>query len=243
MVCGIYMIENKNTGQKYIGQSVDINRRYREHIRGINISHSYIDDAIQKYGINNFNFSIILKLPQDKELLNEMEKYYIWKYNTYLDKKHYNLTIGGESSPTLNSDVAKKISQKQKGKNNSFYGHKHSEEQKKKWSLQRKGNKFYKNNKHPFLNKKRPEHSKKMTGKNNPMYNKKGKNSPFTKYFLWDSSYCSYIKREMERNGREPNPCKCFQFKYKQYRLPIGMFIDFVSCEILNELIYDQLSL
>ena len=52
MVCGIYMIENKNTGQKYIGQSVDINRRYREHIRGSNISHSYIDDAIQKYGIN-----------------------------------------------------------------------------------------------------------------------------------------------------------------------------------------------
>lgn len=31
MTCGIYMIQNKQTGQKYIGQSVDIESRYRGH--------------------------------------------------------------------------------------------------------------------------------------------------------------------------------------------------------------------
>lgn len=28
MTCGIYMIQNKQTGQKYIGQSVDIESRF-----------------------------------------------------------------------------------------------------------------------------------------------------------------------------------------------------------------------
>ena len=29
MTCGIYMIKNKKTGQIYIGQSVNIEKRYR----------------------------------------------------------------------------------------------------------------------------------------------------------------------------------------------------------------------
>ena len=241
MTCGIYMIKNKNTEQKYIGKSINIERRWKEHCRCSNIKHSRIERSMKKHGNNNFSLFIICELENDDNLLNEMEKYYIWKYNTYKDKFHYNLTSGGEISPTKNPDIAKKISIRQQGVNNSFYGHKHSSEQKQKWSVQRKGKAGLKGEKHPFYNKKRPEHSKKMSGENAPAYNKFGKDNPCTKYSLWDSFYCSYLKRDMERNGREPNPCNCFQFKYYKYKLPIGLFKEFVTCEILNKLILEAI--
>lgn len=95
MTSGIYMIKNKKTGQMYIGQSINIERRFDEHIRGINIETQYIDSAIRKHGKNSFNYDIIEKLPNNKKILNERERYWIDYYNTFSDKKHYNLLIGG----------------------------------------------------------------------------------------------------------------------------------------------------
>lgn len=54
MTCGIYMITNKKTDQKYIGQSLNIEKRWGEHCSGYNCGHSYIDDAIKKYGNINY---------------------------------------------------------------------------------------------------------------------------------------------------------------------------------------------
>lgn len=31
MACGVYMIKHKNTGQMYIGQSIDIEKRFKQH--------------------------------------------------------------------------------------------------------------------------------------------------------------------------------------------------------------------
>ena len=53
-VCGIYLIENKINGKKYIGQSINIYKRFREHCFLSNKNHSYIDNAIHKYGKENF---------------------------------------------------------------------------------------------------------------------------------------------------------------------------------------------
>lgn len=33
MTCGIYMIKNKKTGQMYIGQAFDIEKRWTRHIK------------------------------------------------------------------------------------------------------------------------------------------------------------------------------------------------------------------
>lgn len=90
--CGIYSITNKKTGQKYIGQSIDIHRRWKEHVNAKN--NSYIHSEIQKYGRHNFIFKVEEECAIDD--LNEREIYYINKYNTYENPRHYNLTKGGQ---------------------------------------------------------------------------------------------------------------------------------------------------
>lgn len=160
MTCGIYLIENKKTGQQYIGQSDNIERRWKQHLRSQSRRNSYIDNAIYKYGGENFTLSIICKLEKDDDLLNAMEEYYIWKYNTYKDKNHYNLTPGGDFNPAKLPEVRAKLSkalsgrkllQKTKdklskiksGKNHPMYGTKCTLEVRKKISKARNTSGYY----------------------------------------------------------------------------------------------------
>ena len=66
-------------------------------------------------------------------------------------------------------------------------------------------------------------------------------NIGLSKYSLWDASYCRYEKHSMYRNNRELNPCRCFRYTYDNYRLPMGRFEDFVSCEVIYRLVEDAL--
>lgn len=96
---GIYKITNKVNGHSYIGQSVDIARRWRQHRNlASNPNDSSYNNplyrAIRKYGIDNFVFEIIEECSVDK--LNELEQYYIEKFNTFFDG--YNLTLGGDAA-------------------------------------------------------------------------------------------------------------------------------------------------
>lgn len=76
---GIYKITNKVNGKSYIGQSINIERRFREHC---NRCEQQIDQAIQKYGIDNFSFDIIEEcLPEE---LNDREFFWITKENTII---------------------------------------------------------------------------------------------------------------------------------------------------------------
>lgn len=82
MTMGIYKIENLINHKVYIGQSVHIERRWREHCQPM--TKSVISDAIKKYGKENFSFQILEEC--EKEKLNEREKYYIDKYNCIVPK-------------------------------------------------------------------------------------------------------------------------------------------------------------
>lgn len=55
---GIYMYENKNTKKKYIGQSVNIEKRKIEHLKYPS-KFSKIDDDLKNFGEENFIFSVI----------------------------------------------------------------------------------------------------------------------------------------------------------------------------------------
>ena len=146
-VCGIYMIENKNTGQRYIGQSIHIYQRWHQHINRPQMS-MHIDRAIKKHGADNFDLKVICELEQDNDLLNEMEKYYVWKYNTYEDNFHYNLTPGGDFNPMKVSEIAAKRSGEnhpmygKKGEENPLYGRKHTPKTKAKMSKAKFGKKL-----------------------------------------------------------------------------------------------------
>lgn len=82
-VCGIYKITDLITGQAYIGQSVDIKERFRQHIK-TSLAYGPVTNklyqAMQKSGQNNFSFEILEEVPRAQ--LNERETYWIDFYKT-----------------------------------------------------------------------------------------------------------------------------------------------------------------
>ena len=83
-VCGIYKITNQETGECYIGQAVDIRRRWMDHCKaGLGIDTpqgNQLYAAMQEYGLDVFSFELLLEC-ESKEL-NEKEKYFIELYNS-----------------------------------------------------------------------------------------------------------------------------------------------------------------
>lgn len=101
---GIYKITNKKTGKSYIGQSNDIERRFKEHQQKGASSRIPLDVAIQKYGKDAFDYEIIEECSLSQ--LNEKEEYYIWLYDT--KNNGYNCNNGGnQQSIGLNNGRAK----------------------------------------------------------------------------------------------------------------------------------------
>lgn len=94
MTCGIYKIENKINGMIYIGRSSNIEGRIHEHkkIYKSNKTKKYLYEEMNKYGIDNFDFSVLEEC--SKEESYEKEMYYIQKYDSY--KNGYNRTHGGK---------------------------------------------------------------------------------------------------------------------------------------------------
>lgn len=170
---GIYKITNMINGKMYIGQSIDIERRWKEH-RNFNNNkekNKPLYNAFKKYGINNFVFEV--ETICNEEELDDLETYYISFYNTYVHSENsngYNITLGGSGSRgyVASEETKIKISNSTKGENHYNYGKHLSEEHKKKLSELRKGKYIGEDN--PNYN----NHSLKgrMIGENNPMYGK-----------------------------------------------------------------------
>ena len=112
---GIYKITNPK-GKIYIGQSVNINKRwnrYRNLIQSDCIGQPLLYRSFIKYGIDNHCFEIIELCNIEK--LNEFESKYITLYNSFNTKHGLNLTSGGTNY--IFSDISrKKMSIAQKGK-------------------------------------------------------------------------------------------------------------------------------
>ena len=99
----IYKITNIINNKSYIGQTRNtIKTRMYKHIsRSKEANVSGIDAAIKKYGKENFLIEELCKC--SNEDLDEQEKFYIKKYDTF--NNGYNLTLGGQDgSTTLNLD-------------------------------------------------------------------------------------------------------------------------------------------
>lgn len=95
-VCGIYKITNKKNGLCYIGQSVDVANRWKEHIKcGLGIDtpiQNKLYKAMLNDGITNFTFELLEKC--ERNLLNEKEKFYIELYQSC--NYGYNSTVGNK---------------------------------------------------------------------------------------------------------------------------------------------------
>lgn len=95
-VTGIYKITNQVTKECYIGQSVDISKRWKDHAKcGLGIdtpAGNKLYKAMQTYGIWNFSWEVLEQC--SKDLLDEKEKYYIELYDSY--NYGYNSTKGNK---------------------------------------------------------------------------------------------------------------------------------------------------
>ncbi len=108
MSCGIYKFTNKLNRKNYIGQSINIEGRYKAHKRN---NKSNFEKAIKKYGIENFDFTIIMECP--KENLNYWEKFYVKYYCSNNPDYGYNKTTGGNGSGSAwNSGIKMNAEQK-----------------------------------------------------------------------------------------------------------------------------------
>ena len=95
-VCGIYKITNLLTEQCYIGQSLDVAKRWKDHCKcGLGIDASATNklyNAMQKDGVWNFSFELLEKC--SKDLLNEKERFWISMYQS--DSFGYNIMKGNK---------------------------------------------------------------------------------------------------------------------------------------------------
>lgn len=130
----IYRITNRINGKIYIGKTTtSLDKRFKEHKNealkwkacGGNIKKfgysSKLYPAMIKYGIENFNITLIEQLADDVDI-NEAEKHYIKKYDALNDTIGYNISPGGLGGPL-------------------FLGHHHSQETKDKISKKGSGKK------------------------------------------------------------------------------------------------------
>lgn len=106
---------NKTNNKSYIGQSVSIEERYKSHKRNHivetnNAYNSLFYRALRKYGFENFNYEVLVESEDlSKDDLNELEIYYIERYQSF--NEGYNMNKGGNytssSKKLKESDVEK----------------------------------------------------------------------------------------------------------------------------------------
>lgn len=98
----IYCFTNLINNKKYVGQTINSNNdRYKNHKSSYqnensNEYDSILHRAFRKYGFENFSYEILIDDIEDIELLNELETYYIKKFNS-LVPNGYNIEEGGKN--------------------------------------------------------------------------------------------------------------------------------------------------
>jgi len=127
----IYQIFNTESKKCYIGQSRQKKCEYRwyqhRHQAFVKKSEkSALYDAMRSYGVENFQYIILLKDIENNKL-NDIEQEYIKKYNS-LVPNGYNIKEGGNHTPH-SEETKRKIGLKSLGRK-AVLGQKRTEEQK-----------------------------------------------------------------------------------------------------------------
>ncbi len=100
---GIYLITNKINNKHYVGQTIRLRKRLLKHLsdsrNNARVEHILLYRAFRKYGIDNFEVSVLYKVEYSetvKQILDEKEIAYIQEYDSY-GEHGYNQTTGGDA--------------------------------------------------------------------------------------------------------------------------------------------------
>lgn len=118
--CGIYCIRNIQNNKFYIGKSINIYERIRNHINRLNKNskdeNEYFKRSWIKYGRNSFEYIVLEDIDNTKdgyeELIKERELYWM-KYHNSLENG-YNVRYDSETKTKVNSLTRQKMSENMK---------------------------------------------------------------------------------------------------------------------------------
>lgn len=100
---GIYKITNLKNGKAYVGQSINIERRWREHCRPSKAYKSLITQAIVEDGKENFSFQVLVECEINE--LNDLELKFIHQFNT-LEPNGYNIATTTNANNRAKNNTA-----------------------------------------------------------------------------------------------------------------------------------------
>lgn len=113
--CGIYAIINKTNNKMYIGKSINIYERIRQHINYLNKKskneNRYLIHSWKKYGRENFEYKVLEYTEKNDIILKEKELYYINLYNTLNRNYGYNLRLDSETKCLFPIETRQKMSE------------------------------------------------------------------------------------------------------------------------------------
>ena len=104
-LCGIYAIRHLGSGKVYIGQSVDIHRRWRQH-RNMKPQNSacMLHHDLSRYGRDDFLFQVLMECAPDE--LTKWEQKFLDEYQSFDPSKGYNLlAVAGYNPRTKRSEA------------------------------------------------------------------------------------------------------------------------------------------
>lgn len=207
---GIYQIKNVINGKRYIGSTVNLNQRFKDHkklLRANKHPNKHLQSAWLKYGETKFTFELIEKTNIEELILKE--QYYIDLYSTHNRKIGYNLsktagtTLGYEfsedskikmSNTKINTNTQNNIRIKAESINNQYLN----------FDKSKKENVDVNN---PFYNKTHSDETKEKMrlaklGKKNPNYGK----SPMLGKKLTEEHKLKIANSNSGKNNKKSKP-------------------------------------
>ena len=159
----IYLIRNKVNGKCYVGQTIRrVTDRWRAHRHATD---TILSLAFAKHGMANFEFSVIVELPNDQ--LDEREISEIRERNT-ITPHGYNLEEGGNLGKIIHPSSREKMREAKLGEKNFNFGKPRTDETKVKIGLAHKGLTHTEETKALISSKKKGT----QVGENNPFFNR-----------------------------------------------------------------------
>ena len=154
---GIYKIQNIVTGFIYIGCSLFIEKRFKQHINKLrkgNHQNRHLQNSFNKHGIDNFTFEVLFEANCEESVLKNLESLFIWSedpaklYNIFVPKEFQTESINYQDFqerkvlawketvskngglPPQTEEQRQRQSEAVSGEKNGFFGRNHTEKTK-----------------------------------------------------------------------------------------------------------------